>query len=208
MAGADEFAGTSNGPDDQPNGLDGGAIDPASAAGIGTDGGGIGGDTIGDGDNYVRNADGTVKRNRDGSPRRKRGRKAGNKNPSGNTANLKGSIDALTSMLFVGHTMLAGVTNIRELEIDQEEAKLLANGAVPVLDMFDFAPDPRFVAVFGLLAACGQVYGPRVYLYKMRMQQEKDAAMKPAKVVTPAQATTAASVGLGAKFDEKGNPIL
>jgi hypothetical protein len=73
---------------------------------------------------------------------------------------------------------LAGVTGIPEIELEKDDAELLANATVPVLEQFDFAPDPRFVAVFGLVMATGKVYGPKVISYKMRTAAERDAKMK------------------------------
>lgn len=180
MARVNEFDGTG----DEPIGASaandaGGAIDPASLdSGPGT---GAGADDGTDGDNYARNADGTVKRNRDGTPTRKRGRKPGSNNRSRDPkdkGNLKASVDALSNILVIVHAGISGVTNTPELALEKGEGDLLAGAAVPVLDLFDFAPDPRFVAVFGLVMASVQVYGPRAYLIRARLAAEKDAKMK------------------------------
>lgn len=78
----------------------------------------------------------------------------------------------------IAHVTLAGVTNTPEMELSEDESKILASGIVPVLDQFDFVPDPKITAVIGLIAASARVYGPRVYLIRARLQAEKDAAMK------------------------------
>jgi hypothetical protein len=164
------------------------AIDPASlvpGSGAGTgDGNGDGG--TGD-DGFERDDAGNIKRNRDGSPRRKRGRKSGSNSGTGFASStkakgkddLKRSIDALSNILLVSHLGLSGVTNIPEIALEKDDADLLANAAVPVLEQFDFTPDPRFVAVFGLIMACGKVYGPRAYLYRVRKENERAENAKP-----------------------------
>lgn len=181
-----EFDGTDRDPVGGGGG-DAGAIDPASlvSAGPGTGAGTATGSGPGDGgDEFERDGDGNIKRNRDGSPRRKRGRKSGY-NSAGRSAgsgktqskdDLKRSIDALSNILMVSHLGLSGI--VPELALEKDDADLLANAAVPVLEQFDFTPDPRFVAVFGLFAAMGKVYGPKAILYRMRKQAEADAKMK------------------------------
>lgn len=211
MARIKEFAGTDNDSIGASGNHDGGDnfTDPASLSGSGTNG--DSGTDSGTGDDYDRDASGTVRRNKDGSPRRKRGRKAGTvRSPSSHSSNLKGSVDALSGVLLIIHAGLAGVTNTPELVIDKEEGDKLASATVPVLDLLDFAPDPRFIAVFGLLAAGAQVYGPRIYLIRHRMQQEKDDAMKRAKTASsPASPNNAPDIGglAGTVFDANGNPI-
>jgi len=81
-------------------------------------------------------------------------------------------------MLMIVHTTLAGVTNTPELELNEDESRTLAAGIVPVLDQFDFVPDPKIAAVIGLIAASAKVYGPRAYLIRARLNAEKDAKMK------------------------------
>jgi hypothetical protein len=176
-----EFDGTGS----AANGGGGGAgIDPASLApgGAGADAGSGGADGS---DDFERDNAGNIVRNKDGSPRRKRGRR-GSGGGGGSSAtrkasnkdDLKRSIDALSNMLLISHMGISGAINVPELALEKDDADLLANGIVPVLDQFDFTPDPRFVAVFGMFAAMGKVYGPKVYLYRNRVQAEKDARMK------------------------------
>jgi hypothetical protein len=172
-----------------------GPIDPASI-GPGTDNGT-------DDDNYARDADGNVKRNKDGSPQRKRGRKsgsAGSRNATGGASrkdDLKGSIDALTNILALTHMGIATVSNTPEMALSEDEAKLLANAAVPVLEQFDFKPDPRFTAVFGLVVVAGQIYVPRAVLIRMRKAEERAARAKPVYESTSTAHQNDAFEGLG-----------
>lgn len=90
---------------------------------------------------------------------------------------MKRSIDALSNILMVSHLGLSGI--VPELALEKDDADLLANASVPVLEQFDFAPDPRFVAVFGLFAAMGKVYGPKYVLYRLRKENERAEKAKP-----------------------------
>lgn len=73
------------------------------------------------------------------------------------------------------HIGIANVSKSPEFEIDKTESDLLANATVNVLQQFDIRPDPRAEAIFGLLVACGTVYGPRIYIHNKRKQTDKKA---------------------------------
>jgi hypothetical protein len=168
--GTDEFAGTT--PSEAGN-----SIDPAELAGlVGRDGS--------DADDYARDADGNIIRNRDGKPARKRGRKAGSGSGSNSgtskaqkARNLNGSIDTLSKTLMILHSGIAAIAKAPELEIDKDESDLLANATANVLDQFDLKPDPRAEAIVGLIIAASTVYGPRVYLMRQRKQAAKNAVV-------------------------------
>lgn len=180
--GTDEFAGTAIG--DTTDAIVGASIDPATIANNGGGSGGTGGGNGGSGtdDDFVRDADGNIKRNKDGTPRRKRGRKAGSGNsqsPRKTGADLKGSIDTLSRTLAMLHLGVAGVTKTPELELDTAEADMLANATVNVLREFDITPDPKTEAIFGLIIAASTVYGPRVYVIRKRWQEEASQRLHP-----------------------------
>lgn len=91
-------------------------------------------------------------------------------------------------MLAVVHVGIAGITNTPEMALEDDEARLLAEAAVPVLDQFDFTPDPRFAAAFGLVVASARVYGPRYVLIRARKAKEaEDERAKKARPVGPSQ---------------------
>lgn len=77
-------------------------------------------------------------------------------------------------MLGVLHAGIAMATNAPEMALEDDEAQLLAKATVPVLEQFQFVPDPRYAAVFGLLMAAGKIYAPRVYLIRARLREEAD----------------------------------
>jgi hypothetical protein len=121
---------------------------------------------------------GRDKRNADGSYTRKRGRKAGNSSGSRKAsaaADLGTSIEALSKTLVIIHTGIAGVTGVQELVIDKSEGDMLAHASANVLAQFDITPDPKTQAIIGMIMACGAVYGPRAFAYRMRKAHEKAA---------------------------------
>lgn len=191
------------------NGNGGGfdADEPFDPASVGTG--------SGDGDNsgpdaYARDSAGNVLRNKDGSARRKRGRKAGGGSAGGKSRSgaydLKASIDALTNMLAISHMGIATVTNTPEMMLTEPEAKELAGALVPVLDQFNFAPDPRFAAVFGLMIVAGKIYVPRAVQIRSRKSNAPRApkpAPAPSATVTPIRPEAPPPNG----FSDFGGPL-
>lgn len=118
---------------------------------------------------------GPDKLNRDGTFRKKRGRKAGTGSGAnrGKASDYSASLDAFTGMLAIVHVGLAGVTKTPELVLEEDEAKSLAMASANVLEQFDITPDPRVTAVLGLVTTCGMIYGPRVYLIRERKKEER-----------------------------------
>lgn len=82
-------------------------------------------------------------------------------------------------MLALAHMGIATISNTPEMQLTEQEAKLLATATVPVLEQFDFKPDPRFTAVFGLVVVAGQIYVPRAVLIRMRRAEERAQRAKP-----------------------------
>lgn len=165
-------SGASNGTENGTgNGGGSGSIDPTSlVGGSGNDSGT---------DEYARNSDGSIKRNKDGSPQRKRGRKAGGSNSgrsfgqTGNNQNLRDAIDSLASMIGFVHIGIAAVSKCPEIALDDSESKALAGATAKVMEQFDMTPDPRITAVVGLLTTAGTIYVPRYYLITTRLKKER-----------------------------------
>lgn len=68
---------------------------------------------------------------------------------------------------------MASVSKVPEFEIEQTEAKTLAQALANVLAEFDIQPDPKVQAIVGLVVAAGSIYGPRMYLYNERVKADK-----------------------------------
>lgn len=144
-------------------------IDPASvAAGAGT-GAGESGDT-GNSDNYARDANGTVQRNKDGSPRKKRGRKAGS--GSNNQKKSKADISGLEKILFSAHLMAATAFKTPELILDEKEASMLAAAAQSVQDFYEVEASAEIMLWVNVIGVCGAIYGPRLIAAFARKKKE------------------------------------
>jgi hypothetical protein len=145
-SGSGGFAGV----DSQSTGNDSSFTDPTSATGTG------------DGVTY----------NRDGTPRKRRGRKPGTANAAKSATKTALSVE---KMLFSLHSMGSVFLKIPELEIDHSEAKQLAVAIADVTALYDVAfVNEKAVAWFDLLVALGAVYGTRMVVVTRRVKQEKD----------------------------------
>lgn len=127
------------------------------------------------------------KRNADGSYRRKRGRRSGS--GTGGTTHRKtkaartDSVEAISRILCILHSGVAAATKTPELEIDEQEGRMIADPLTTLLDEFDIKPDPKIEAIVGLVTAVCAVYGPRAYTIASR----KRAEGKQPRNVTPPQ---------------------
>lgn len=140
------------------------------------------------GDNFARDDSGNILRNKDGSPRRKRGRRAGSgngnsgKSGKGNNSSLNDGINTLSQTLLIMHQGLANFMKFEDMALSEDESKALAQATVNVMEQFDFAPDPRFTAVAGLVTTASMIYGPRYIVYKAMKKAEKNKAKETGEV--------------------------
>lgn len=129
--------------------------------------------------------------NKDGSPTKKRGRKAGTKASSGPNYSqaVAPDLGALSSLLLSLHKMIA--VKIPEMELEKAEADLLAEGVARV--------ERHYPVVSGILTgkvadhvalatALATVYGTRIAAIKMRRDAERATVVNPAQ---PPQNNTA-----------------
>jgi hypothetical protein len=72
--------------------------------------------------------------------------------------------------------MGAGFLKIEELQIDEAEAKHLADAVAEVAKHYNVAVDPRTQAWANLCFAMGAVYGPRIVAYRIRTSKQKQEA--------------------------------
>lgn len=169
----------------------------------------------GDSDEYARNPDGSIKRNRDGSPAKKRGRKAGSGNSAPKSAprnpTLVDGVNTLSQTLMIVHMGIAGLTKFDQFALEQKEADALSNSLVNVMKEFDFTPDPRFTAVAGLVTTGAMIYGPRMYLYsdhKKEQKKKKQQEREEAHIVTqPNVADTNSAFDPSAFFSQGNIPL-
>ena len=156
-----------------------GPVDPVAFAAAANSGGNAG--TGEDGFEYDGN--GNPVYNKDGSRRRKRGKRASGGGASSarshssqkTAADLKGAIDVLSGTLQLLHFTAANALNIPELVLKPEEGDSLAKATTNVMEQFDLRPDPKTQALIGAICVAGSIYGPRVYLYRTRLADEARA---------------------------------
>lgn len=125
------------------------------------------------------------------APKKKRGRPPGSKNqtnlsgasPQVKTAPL--SVDGVSAILFSIHGMLAGVTRVKELQLDPAEAKQLASAVAEVAKHYDLTADPKTIAWVNLAMTCGAVYGSRFVAIQFRIKAQRENARKRAPVEQP-----------------------
>jgi hypothetical protein len=77
--------------------------------------------------------------------------------------------------------MAAKATGINELEIDNEEAKLMSDAVAEVASHYNYVVDPKTMAWVGFIGVMGSIYGPRIAVYQMRKSMEKASKPAPAK---------------------------
>ena len=128
-------------------------------------------------------------------PKRGRGRPAGSgggkRGPKPKTsAASETSVKGLAKIFVSLHAMAAGFTGAAELNIDEAEAKTIADAAADVASHYSVTADPKTMAWVNLAAALGMVYGPRFGAIKLRVASEKRGKM----VQRSAAPTTPASV--------------
>jgi hypothetical protein len=90
--------------------------------------------------------------------------------------------------------MAASLTKIEELALDKSEANQLAKALADVNVHYQKTIDPKVVAWMGVIAVAGQVYGPRVLAYRVRVATEKAARPAPANVANVRPAVSPAPV--------------
>lgn len=120
---------------------------------------------------------GEIKTNKDGSPRKKRGRRAGTKAPKEKSSGKsKGSLDTIANALTGIHWILASWTKIEELTMTEEEAKVIASSINDVVDAFDIPRNEKVEAVVALGVVLSNFYGSKYLSYKARILIERKKA--------------------------------
>lgn len=117
-----------------------------------------------------------VTRNKDGSPRKKRGRKAG---PNSAAKEKGASVDGIKSAIFSIHLILATTLKVPELALSQEESDAVARAIADVASHYPIAVDPKTMAWINLGMCLGTVYGTRAISYGIRKRTEKKEQVIP-----------------------------
>lgn len=85
--------------------------------------------------------------------------------------------------------MLAAATGVAEFEIEDAEAKRMADAAKRVADLYDTVVSEKTLAWSNLGAAAAMVYGTRIFAYRARRTAENAERKRPTapRVVQPMQ---------------------
>lgn len=138
-------------------------------------------------------ADGSARRTKRGTIDR-RTRAGRNLSPSEASSNLaapvKTKMVSLSDAILSLHDLAAGIFEIDELQIDENDAKRLSDAVLEVSKYHIDAFDPKKVAYFNLAMVAGGIYGTRVMAYRRRMERER--AKKRLSVMPNAQPPAAA----------------
>lgn len=136
-------------------------IDPVTIGGNGNpgDSGGIGGTG---GNNQPGSSD----------PPKRRGRKPGSTNAK-KTSSVHLDVDAISTILFSTHQMLAVYSKIPELEIDEAESEKLAKGIANVSRHYDTQVSAKALDWYYLIQVLVLIYGTRLYAIRERRREEK-----------------------------------
>lgn len=129
-------------------------------------------------------------RNRDGSSRRKPGRKPGWNR--GDTGDKKGSdrkglpsLDITAGAIKGVHDLSSVLLHCEELELDDAEAEKIASALIALAKYYPEVDVPgKYIAWFNLLTTMGKVYMPKVATYKIRKKNEKSAAKRQSGNIT------------------------
>lgn len=169
---------------DGNSGTNGGVSDTLPATAIfafepnsdGHESGGNGGSGAGTG------SGGSVEYNKDGSIRRKRGRKPGVNYGSKPTTQKAGipAVDAIAGTLYGVHTALAVFARVPELALSEDEAKQLAKATAVVAEVSGVQVDPRVAAYINLATVAASIYGPRALAIYFRVQNERKQSQQSA----------------------------
>lgn len=84
-------------------------------------------------------------------------------------------VESLTKQIKGGHFLIASVSGLPELIIDDKEAKELAEAVIIFSREYDFSPDPKIMAAIQLAATMGFVYVPRVFAIAARLRAARNA---------------------------------
>ena len=138
----------------------------------------VGGDGSGDGgsDQYQRNSDGSIKRNADGTPRKRRRKRGSVSGPRSSSDKSQGqlSVDSIEGALVGIHSMLALIGKAPEMMLETDESKPYAVAVCEVAKLYDIPNVTKeAIAWTGLIIMLGKIYIPRMAMINERHKAEK-----------------------------------
>lgn len=70
------------------------------------------------------------------------------------------------------------MTKTPEMELEEEEAKAVAESGLTLAAMYDITPDPKLQAAINFAIIMGTTYGTRIVAIRARKYQEKEEERK------------------------------
>lgn len=140
--------------------------------------------SLGDGDSDSTGGNGVT-----GEPaKRGRGRPKGGGN-AGTRSTQKDkavSVTGIEKLLLSTHNLLARLTKVEEMKLDNDEAKMIAEALANVQQHYSVVVDPKYLAWMGLIGVCVTIYAPRIGVLIMtkKAQNKKQVQNNPAENVT------------------------
>lgn len=189
--------------DDLPTAIDGGKSDVgASDSGARPVGGSSGEPEILYGfdaiePETIRVTAGAGRRNNSGGSTAGARRGRPRKSDSEKTPEIPASLVDLNGLLLSLHQMGSALLEIKELELDETEAKKLADGIKQVTKFYPVNIDPKKIAWLNLGIVMTEIYGTRIMAYNMRVKAEREKNPKPAAVPKVTTMRPAAAGGSG-----------
>ncbi|MDE2102806.1 MAG: hypothetical protein KGL39_36515 [Patescibacteria group bacterium] len=98
----------------------------------------------------------------------------------------------MENILFSSHMMLAGITQVSELSLDQQEAKLLADAINNVARHYDMSATQKQIDWTNAIMVAGMIYGTRFMAIRAKKKEEPIQAA-PMPQAPPKNANGAAS---------------
>lgn len=141
---------------------DAGRVDPAAILGTGSNGGD---------DGYIRDDGGNILYDVRGRPRKRRAKRGSR---AAKAAGKKVPVDALAQLLMLAHGTIASLTKTPEMEINQNEARMLANPLSELMVLYDITPPPQMLLAMQMIHGCSYVYGPRILMIRSRLKVEAE----------------------------------
>ena len=111
------------------------------------------------------------------------------------------NVNGLEKIFFSIHSVLASLTGVEELEIDEAEAKQLSAAIAGVAEQYALTLDAKTVAYIELTRVLGVIYGPRAVSIYLRTRKPKPS--KPQAVVTNIRPEPDKTTGQMPAFDTK-----
>lgn len=113
-------------------------------------------------------------------------------------------LDVMSAILLTGHSMLAGITRVEELALEESEASELARALNTVNSFYRVEVAEKTLAWINLAMVGGMIYGSRVVAIRARVAASRGRREPDLRRASPMQAPVAEPPSPMADFDRGG----